>query len=77
MVKIEYKTETYWCGGDWLVDVVTTPDNFEAYLYHKNCGVKKLMFGMPIEQQSYEEFIEIVEGNVDDYTGPYLEEYGL
>ena len=75
MVKIENKIETYWHGGDWFVDIVTTPDNYEAYLYSKGCCIKELMFGMPIKQQSYEEFIEIVEGNVNDHTEIYIKEY--
>lgn len=51
----------------YLIDIVTLRNDYEAWIYCEDDGVKHLMFGMPKEQQSYEEFLEIVEANIDDY----------
>ena len=65
----DLKTRTYDAGHGYEVDIVTNDQNgtYKAYLYHKEYGNKIFMFGMPIEQQSYDVFLEIVAANVDDY----------
>ena len=75
MKKSNFKTETFTWDGGFMVDVVTTSDTYEAWIYHKDYGIKELMFGMPKKQQSYEKFIEIVEWNVDDDIFAYMEQH--
>lgn len=72
-----YKTEAYSFGVDFIVDIVETTDCYEAYLYEKHCSIKDLIFGMPKEQQSKKEFINIVEANLlnDNYINDYKEEF--
>jgi hypothetical protein len=40
---------------------------YEGWIYHKDCGVKQLMFGCPIEQQTFEQFQELIEANIDEH----------
>lgn len=62
-----YTTKTYEYG-DYLVDIVTTDTDYESWIQAKGYGTKHIMFGMPKEQQSLEEFMNIVEANIEDYT---------
>lgn len=66
MTANSYRTITY-TDGDYLVDIVTTPTTYEAWICHKGYGTKNLMFGMPKDQQTRFEFMQIVEANIDDY----------
>ena len=68
------KTDTYRIEGHWMVDIQTTETEYEAYLWNEKYGEKHLMFGMPIAQQYYEEFLDIVEANFDEYKEDYIEE---
>ena len=69
------KTETYRIDGKWLVDIQTKDDTYYAYLWHERYGIKDLMFGCPVKQQSYEEFISLVEANFEDYKDIYIDEF--
>ena len=75
MERTEIKIETFKYDENYLIDVVTLKDTYEAWVYHKNYGVKSLMFGCPIEQQTYQFFLEMVEANADEYIEFYAEEY--
>jgi hypothetical protein len=45
------------------------------FLYHKNCGIKDLMFGIPqVGAKDVEDFIV---ANVEEYIESYKEEYML
>lgn len=61
--------------GEFLVDIVTTSDTYEAWIYREEYGVKNLMFGVPKEQQTLDVFLEIVAANVEEYGANYDEEY--
>ena len=52
--------------GDYYIDIVTKDDIYEAWIYTDE-STKHYMFGMPKEQQSYFEFFQIVEANIDEY----------
>ena len=82
MKELEYiKTKSYDAGNGFEVDIVIDEKDqyYHSYLYHVEYGHKLYMFGMPMKQQSYDEFLEIVEKNVDDYREDieYLNVYGL
>ena len=70
MIATSNKTITYMCG-DYLVDIVTTKEDYIAWIYKDSIGKKDLMFGCPKDQQSYFEFYEIVKANVTDYMDLY------
>lgn len=65
-------TDTY-TYNDYMIDIVITPDDFEGWIYKKSAGLKMLMFGCPKKQQDYNEFITLIENNIEEYI-PLLEE---
>lgn len=75
-------TQTYEYG-DWRVDVVDHDDQYEAYLYHPDFGVKDMMFGVPKSQElpegkmNLELFLKLVEANLENqgYIFHYIEDY--
>jgi len=75
-------TKTYDAGEDFRVDIVILPDEYEAWIYKKDSGYKSLMFGMPKNQPyakdeiniTYDEFIKIVAGNLDEYIDDYIDD---
>lgn len=70
-------TQTYSTKYHFLVDIVKKSNVFiyEAWIYHDQYGVKDLMFGIPTEQQTYEEFLEIVFNNIDEYIDSYVDNH--
>lgn len=80
MKMTNIKTETYVLDDKWMVDIQTKDDCFEAYLWHKWYGVKELIFGFAIKQNNlpdttYEDFIDMVESEWEDYKCDYIERY--
>ena len=69
----KYKTTTYE-DGDYRIDVVTMPNRYEAYLYHKDCAIKSLMFGAD-RKTSADEFLRLVSDNLQEYEADYFEEH--
>lgn len=53
--------------GDYIVAVWHDEKNVEAYLTGKDRGDLELMFGAPMDQQTLDEFLELIEGNLDAY----------
>lgn len=68
----EIKTETYTLCG-FIVDIVENSEDFEAYIQKTGYGVKSLVFGMPKNQQTYNDFLDLVEINL--LNEPYFEDY--
>lgn len=69
------KTYSYFKGGadNYLIDIVADldEDTYNAYIYSANYAQKLYMFGMPTDQQSYEDFLEIVDANLEEYIEDY------
>lgn len=66
--------------GEFRVDIVDNGTEYEAWIYKNNYGIKSLMFGVPRHQQTMEEFINIVQANLETYEREYnlnCNEYGL
>lgn len=55
--------------GDYPLNVVITEDKdtFEATMYCAELCVHYFMFGVPKEDRTFDDFINLVEGNLDDY----------
>ena len=66
--------EVYDYDDEYCIDIITTNDTYEAWLYKNDYGIKTLMFGGLIEQQSKDEFLKIVDANVEDYIPLYCDE---
>ena len=64
----EYKSH----GTTFNIEIVKEEkDVTEAWLYHKNYGIKSLMFGLTGKVH----VMEIVEPNLPDYVESYIDEY--
>lgn len=72
-----FSTITYETNDKFIVEIETdrVEQVYNAYLRHLDYGDKMFMFGMPIGQQRYGEFLDIVECNLDDYIPDYIERY--
>lgn len=66
--------ETYEHNG-YIIETYAGSGVYEAWLCNPAYGVKMLMFGVPQEQQPYEEFVNIVFANAEDYIETYKAEY--
>ena len=56
------------------VDIVETDECYEAWLYAKNYGLKTFMLGVPVAQNSKEEFIQIIQFNIKEYLSFYYKD---
>lgn len=76
MVKVESDHIAVFSYGDFFVDVCKTRnmDGFmEAWLYHKDGGVKDFMFA--VQEEELERFAALVEANLPGYIRDYENEY--
>ena len=67
---------TYIYKNVWRIDIVNNRSTYEAWLYHRDYGIKTLMFSMESNDfESLDKFIELVEINATDYCQIYRDEY--
>lgn len=69
--------ECYAFDTEHYIDIIEKDETYEAWLYKRDHGFKTLMFGVPIPQQSKEEFIQIVTANVLQYIPMFYEELSI
>lgn len=67
MIATATRTKTYVHHG-YLIDIVANRNDYEAWIYADDMGEKHLMFGAPKCQQAYNDFLDLVQANFDDYT---------
>lgn len=65
------KTDTYHLRDTYFVDIVTDDCTYCAYLLNDLYCTKTLMFGVELERNTYEEFLELVEKNAEEYIEGY------
>lgn len=75
MKKAKIKTSTYEVGNGFLVDIVVTESEHEAWIYHKDYGIKSMMWGGLNSSETIEDFKALVEANVPEYAEDYMSEY--
>ena len=76
--RIKATTETFatpWNGKLYCVDIYEDADERSAWLYNANYGVKELMWGEQVGQNSRDEFLDLVFSNLPEYIDGYAEEY--
>lgn len=76
--KIDIKMETFcttWNGKLYCVDICEDAEERSAWLYNSRYGVKSLMFGYLVNDQSREDFLDTVFSNLPDYIEDYAEQY--
>ena len=79
MKKVNNKVTTYEYEIKLCIDIVETPDSFEAWIYDKTYGIKELMWGEPKNNmrfnkpytQTFEEFKKLVSANIKNYIESY------
>lgn len=69
------RTTTYTYTDNFKVDILENDTKYEAWIYHEKYGIKSLMFGMPKEQQPLSDFLEIVDGSMEEYIDEYTNDY--
>ena len=62
-------------GDGWRIDIVVLNDSFQSWIYHKDYGVKTLMFGVDKRNTTYKDFCKMVETNFPEYQTDYVKEY--
>ena len=73
MLKLtDIRTRTYEYDSNYYVDIVERNDLYEAYIYDSNIGFKSFMFGMLKSENSYENFLDTVFDNIDEFVESYL-----
>lgn len=72
--KIEKKIDTYQIMKDYFVEVSEDNDGIvDFYLYHKNYGIKELMFG--VHKKDISDIRQLILDNAEDYILNYIESY--
>lgn len=63
--------------GEFFVDIIVdkAEHHREAWLTHKDYGVSVLMFGADFKQLYHEQFIRLVEANLESKISIYRNEY--
>lgn len=76
MKMTNIKIDTYDVSDEkdgFMIDIVTTDEDYESWIYHKEYADKQLMYGCARESQSYEEFVDLVKmGDIKGYIDFYL-----
>ena len=70
--KDKTTTETYNTDFGFKVDIVETTEQFEAWVYHSDYGIKTMMFGSG--KRCKEDFVQMVVGNLWDYVKYYMDD---
>ena len=71
---LNHQIIAYNMGDGWRVDIVILADEYEAWIYEEDHGVKTLMFGLSQEQTRFRSFCDMVQDNFEEYKRIYTEE---
>lgn len=71
---------TQYRHGKFIITIEEGKGLFSAWLRHERYGIQTMMFGWPKKQPTgetfdYDAFMELVEGNLDEYIRIYKDEY--
>ena len=73
LTKTDIETTVYKYRDGWYVDIVKDDDGLGVWLYREEYGIKSYMFGIP-EKMTDEQFLQLVENNIDGYIPGYIED---
>lgn len=65
--------QAYGVEGGFIIEFVTSPTTYEAWLYHESEGIKTLMFGVDKKNTDYTKFQKMVLAVQDEYIEDYKE----
>ena len=74
MAKVlDFAYQAYEVKNGFIIEFVTTPTLYEAWLYHKDHDMKTYMFGVAKKDTNYTNFQKMVLAVQDDYINDYKE----
>lgn len=71
MKKIHKDVTTYEIRDGYFVDVETTKENMDMWLYHNEYGVKVYMIGISRDVDVEEMLLNIIDQYIDEYEELY------
>ena len=79
MKRLWFDTYTYELSTDWRCDISETSIRdigaYDAWLYHKDVGIKMMMFGVDVRDCDIEQFKQMVSNLWVDYVNEYTERF--
>jgi len=75
LVKTDDILTTYNYKDGFMVDIIEKDNIYEAFLCHKDYGIKILMLERPRTLQSLPQFIEAVENSINEHIEGYIKKY--
>ena len=57
------------------MDIVRYSDKYEAFLYHKDYGIKSLAFGVDSDTTTEKAFLSMVRSTISNDIADYITEY--
>lgn len=67
---------TMYHGHKFFVDITENEKGRESWIYTDKVGIKELMFeSLKVNNETYEEYLELVESNFAEYADGYEKEY--
>lgn len=61
--------------GNWRIDIETSKYMYNAWIYHKNYGIKLHMWGIEKKNDTYENFIKMVCEAIPEFTIQYENDF--
>lgn len=71
----EIKTKTYPLDKGFFLDITTGCKEYNAWLYHKDYGIKSHIYGMFKCDIEYNEFLDLLENTINDDIDLYVDNY--
>lgn len=71
----EIKTKTYPLDQGFFLDVTTTCKQYDAWLYHKNYGIKEHIYGMNKCDIEYDNFLDLIESTIAEDIKFFVDDY--
>ena len=59
----------------YCIETIQDEETIEVFLYHKQCGVKSLMFGLTNNFQNRLNLRDIIARNLEEHIAMYTEEF--
>lgn len=79
MRRLANTTYTYRLDKDWMCDITRTTfqktEVYDAWIYRNDMGVKELMFGVPVTQNTLNQVVKMVKAQWREYAVYYDERY--
>ena len=73
--RIDTRSTNTYCYNEFFFDIVTIIEanevRFESYIYHPDYSIKEFMIGVSAKDTSYDEYLILVVGNIDDHIYNY------